>query len=122
MTSTAGGVGNFGAGRFLARDRGVSNPDPGLEPLPLGVSQGHRRNRQVEDGRRHPGNAIEGFGRRGVEQVQPVNCLQSLRLVQGMFTFIRVRSGGRHSSFLHCFICHAAYSQGGGAGLGTAER
>jgi hypothetical protein len=72
-----GRLGNLGARRRVARDRLVADSDTRLEPLPIAVGQRDRRNWEAEDLSCHAGNPIEALARRGIKQVQPVQCVKT---------------------------------------------
>jgi hypothetical protein len=77
----AASIGHFAARSQFARDFPMVNPDAGLEPLPIGVGQGHGRNRKVENLRRHPGNPVEAFARGSIEEVKGPQGVQSFGFV-----------------------------------------
>ncbi len=64
-----------------------------LEKLAVMVDEDHARHRHIQDACGQPGDAVEAFFRRGIEQIQGPQCFESLSLVG------RKGSGG-HSFFL----------------------
>ncbi len=54
--------------------RGQANA--GLEPLAVGVDQADQRNGYAEQAPRQPGQAVEAFFRRGIEDIQRAQRMQ----------------------------------------------
>ena len=69
------------AERHFARRLGARGADPRLEPLPLGVDQGHRRHGRPADLRGEPREIVERLLGRSVENGVAAEGLEPLRLV-----------------------------------------
>ena len=67
-----------GAGRL-----GRGQPARRLEPLAVGVDQGEEGHRDPHDERQQPGDAVEPLLRRGVEEVEGMQCRQAFGVVLG---------------------------------------